>query len=458
MHMNTRNISIGIALLMMAAAIPAAGYHIDFFDGSGASEPGDWVVQNPFLIICESNGVRDDRNYFVAEHAGVGGLCTTGRNDATGTTEPGSTPDNATWTRLDTCSVPTLSREAQGGATHMIVDDVCWVNGTAVSGDTGFVSWSAEIGVYECYVPNVGSAFDYGLGALATKDYALYYNELYAWWSYDGPGEYTVNDAPGADQNGGADQLTSTTNNTDSYRGHVSMFIDATTAELPVSGGVPDANFLISGSAVTTSFAESSPHMKKVLNPANLTDTGLTANNCGASPSDAPNVAGEPAGFHTGPVIVAPHNPDDDNFTGELLPEATGLPLPTQVIVIENLDGTVGRSFVGTWAGCGGLVDTGTHWTVTCNGPFIVPALNPPSCAVLATVALNADATSSCTDSTGATMDAPTAPVAPGVGVGINEDLVGALTNGGNGYPFVCSVEQASVTGNPFLAVCTVNP
>lgn len=228
-----------LLLLVPASLLTSAlGYHIDGAVAPGPPAPdaltsADWALGNGNVLLCEGEGAADDRQgallpAFPSPHAGVGGLCTTGRNDATGEAKPTSAPPAGTYTRLDLCDATTLGRNGAAGP-HAAGGASC-VAGTSLSatgpglpGRTDQHGFQAELGVFSCFVPTAlpeGSL----MPGFASLDYALYYDEAYAWWSHDGDGAYTPGDAPGAPHSGdGAGGLS---DNEDAWRGHASIFLD----------------------------------------------------------------------------------------------------------------------------------------------------------------------------------------------------------------------------------------
>ena len=271
---------------MMAAALaPASAYHIDYIDPllmpAGGTQPGDWTTVGGGLVTtCESNGALDDRNGRPVPTQGIGGSCTTGRNDASGTLAPtAATVGAAGWSRLDLCSVLTGARTVTGGV----------VTGNCASGlgATNQHFFNARVGAFECEVPTQGGVVTDGpVGSLpqtATLDFALYYEEEYAWWSYEDFAPYTTADAPGG-AHGGTNQAT--TNVESAFHGHVLTYVDMARSSVAAS---------VTGSTEVT--AVGGP-------PTGLSDlpgggAGGVSNHCGGSPSAGP-------GGIQGPVVRAP--------------------------------------------------------------------------------------------------------------------------------------------------------
>ena len=286
--MNRTQLTGGIVLLVMAAALaPASAYHIDYIDPllmpAGGSQPGDWTTAGAGAVtVCESNGPLDDRNSNPVPTQGVGGSCTTGRNDASGTLAPtAATVGAAGWSRLDLCSVLTGARTITAGA----------VSGNCASGlgATNQHFYTARVGAFQCEVPNQGGVVTDGpLGSLpqtATADFAFYYQELYAWWSYDGDSSYTTADAPGA-LHGGDSDTSDVVDVESAWHGHVTTFI----VQAQSTGGST------TGSTEVTAAAPGG-----ALSDVNGAGVGGVSNNCGGSPSAGP---GTPP--MQGPAIRAP--------------------------------------------------------------------------------------------------------------------------------------------------------
>ena len=269
--MSKRILPLGTAFLLLTLA-PASGYHIQGNYAPSASSPltsGDWALDNSLLIACESDGPNDPRNANAVNLTGIGGLCTTGRNSVTGQDPPAAMPGPDNWTRLDICSATTIERG--NDAFNGFQQNDC---GGAIGslGRTDTIGWTAEIGVYSCLVPTAGTVLDTALGALADRDYALYYDELYAWWSYDGEGT-----EPG-------------------YHGHVSAFPDPGERQYEPTD---PTNQVLRGSAEAKAMSMSD--MAAILAAVHDESTGYGdyPNNCGSSPSLT-------ADGNQGPVIVAP--------------------------------------------------------------------------------------------------------------------------------------------------------
>lgn len=199
-------------LLLVAALMPATAYHIDGYVEAVPNTPGayvpepaaDWVTTLGLVTICESMGPLDDRNAGVP-HAGVGGLCAAGRSDATGTPAPAAAPNIGDWTQLDVCDAATATRPQVGitaaagacssgtsGSLLTAVQAALGASGTA--GRTNAHGFTGRVGVFTCFV-----ATDTELLPVVDADQALFYEELYAWWSYTaGDGYYTPAEAAGA--------------------------------------------------------------------------------------------------------------------------------------------------------------------------------------------------------------------------------------------------------------------
>ena len=69
---------MAFGLLLAAPLAPAGAYHIDNLASLGGGHPGDWTLTGAGPVtVCESNPNP-------VSNLGLGGLCTTGRNDAAG--------------------------------------------------------------------------------------------------------------------------------------------------------------------------------------------------------------------------------------------------------------------------------------------------------------------------------------------------------------------------------------
>ena len=147
-------------LLALAAIGPAAAYHTKNFNTAAlpGTYPGDWALDQPGINICETNGPTDVRNTDnQGPHGGIGGLCTTGRSEATHEPAISLVPASTDWTRLDVCDADTAAR---GG-----------VPGTAVSlcaaaltgslspstlgspGSDGQHGYTFQMGAFSCFIP-----------------------------------------------------------------------------------------------------------------------------------------------------------------------------------------------------------------------------------------------------------------------------------------------------------------
>jgi hypothetical protein len=328
--MNRTNTTLVVALAsvgLLASLAPATAYHNRGVPtpipptASATTDPtantltsADWTTAAGVLILCESDGPApatpasagafgtDERNSSPAGQAGQGGLCTTGMNEVTADTvtdpEPASESDATSdgYIALDVCSATLVNRyEAQNPGSYWPGSGTFYDYATSYgytpcdgdevgTGGTGTITehgWNAEIGIFSCFIPIAGST-----GTTSSDDYALYYDQLYAWWSYDGP-----NTVSGA------------------WHGHASAFIDVSASAAGASAtgstiakqiGTPtltptysaagfsgysdDATLFTGGDATAAS-------------PAPLT------NNCGASPSSPPSGT---ATYPRGPVFRAP--------------------------------------------------------------------------------------------------------------------------------------------------------
>lgn len=217
--MNKRTLTIAALLMMMAALVPASAYHIDGNEVATAAQSGavmtsaDWEIGTGGLILCESNGNFSSRNAgWDGGRHGVGGLCTTGENDATGEHKPTGAPAKGDYVELDTCDRTTLTRNSGAAGPY----SPGTANDCGNTGNRDIHGFTAEIGVFSCSVD---------------EDQALYYDRLYAFWSYDGNpranGAYGASDNAGDEENGGSIPLTDV-NNEDAWHGHVGVFVNAT--------------------------------------------------------------------------------------------------------------------------------------------------------------------------------------------------------------------------------------
>lgn len=121
------------------------------------------------------------------------------------------------YVRIDACNTLTLIRGAGGP---------CFDAMMSPGGRTDEHGWSAEVGAFSCFVPTNREPLP-----LSTADFAVYYDRLYAWWSYDGDGWYTDTGTPNTGSTLDNDGPTHPNTNTDDHRGfhgHVAMFIQPT--------------------------------------------------------------------------------------------------------------------------------------------------------------------------------------------------------------------------------------
>lgn len=267
--MNNRTFVGLVAAAFLAAAMPSTAYHIDGVTPGGAA-PGtaltaaDWhvatCINEPTMVgtvfclnLCElewgagsAGSAADDRLAFPGDmgNNGEGGLCTTGRNDATGLSETAPPPaPRTTWTKLEVCDETTVGRNGVDGP---------FLPGTAAAcvfpASTTNIGFTAEIGVYSCFVS-------------AAK--ALVYDEWYASMNYDGDGGYTGGDAPGFAHTGNGVVDTILVDHYQAWTGHVAVFVDAQDA---------------AAASVTEGSVETS-----VYTPAGATIIGA----CGTSPGGA---------------------------------------------------------------------------------------------------------------------------------------------------------------------------
>jgi len=297
------------ALLLMMGAIPSTAYHIDgAFKGTADATTltaADWTTATPLLTICESEygagtgpggTAADDRNANGVGNPGNGGLCTSGRNDATGEAVPAKptatgSAAGAVWTRFDICSITTVQRNAvlvagqnsYSAGPYSPAASCAGNPGTGFSGNTNTIGFTGRVGTYQC--------------AVAATD-ALYYDEYYAYMTYDGTPGYTGGDAAGTAHGGtlygGLPSASGglSTKNVDAFHGHVTAFVDVST-----SVGTPP----VSGSAVTTNV----PQLSGAPDFSAIT-ISTTTSNCGGSPACAPGTIAATCATPYGPVFMAP--------------------------------------------------------------------------------------------------------------------------------------------------------
>ena len=100
-----KNVMIaGIALMMMAGALPATAYHMEHLENE-ATESGEatYVVGLTDLeVFCESYGLTDPVNSAPAAHGGTNGLCFMSSNDGNGC--PPGTPSQTDPLPVDNCA------------------------------------------------------------------------------------------------------------------------------------------------------------------------------------------------------------------------------------------------------------------------------------------------------------------------------------------------------------------
>jgi hypothetical protein len=318
--MKGKLIAGAVALLMLGMALPAIAYHVNSNGLTPPNNPADWSMAIPFLIICESNGPTDDRNSNPAGAiSGNGGLCTTGENDATGlpcfnTVASGgrcTEPPSGEYVRLDVCSSLTATRGAGMPC--------------APTGSTAQHSYDAEVGAYICFVPTVAPTT-----TPTSIDHAFYYSRLYAWWSYDGDGSYTLGDVAGAGPTEDGDSLDNRAavpgqvDNEDYWHGHATVFISMGDSIVGASTSGSVETTLIPAATVdawrATMGAGMGPLNDGFDSPAMGTGTdvgpGGVTTDCNGSPSNAPSGSGTPLPVgnvappgvaHTGPVFRAPN-------------------------------------------------------------------------------------------------------------------------------------------------------
>lgn len=232
-------------LLAALLALPATAYHLS------NTVTDDWTIATGGLIVCESDGPTDPRNPAPAAQGGSGGLCTTGENAVT----------------VGAANVPTSASAAAG---YVRIDAV-----DGVSGTTDRHAWSAEIGIYACDIPRARSA-----PTFAVSNFALYYDRLYAWWSYDGAPPYA---------NAGEEA---------GYHGHVSMFIDTAQSQQDPNDSSSPPTGATSGTVEVTI----SPTL-----PTSLTDVPSTVAGASGAPVDPANNCGDSPACPTLAKFTTPH-------------------------------------------------------------------------------------------------------------------------------------------------------
>lgn len=345
------------ALIVLAGFPTVSGYHID---GSAAgtcangavslaATTSDWCIGGAGLIVCETEGSSDDRNTNAASLPGTGGLCTTGRNDATGNgtavRKPGNNP--TTVTRIDVCQLTIGQRGGPEGGCNLIggLADPCDRAETAANsfadrpGDcTDGVQFTLEVGAFGCTIPTQSSRYTDGAGGQQQheQDYAGYYDEGYAWWSYDGDGSYTAGDAAGVAMTGDGnlqdnDPEPTTpgqgSDNVDGFHGHAAVFISTSNPSGALRQNVGSvATWSFTNWATARDYSEDQyDHNNPVQRLSNAAAAGWADgnmwlgggwvtkspqgglyNNCGGSPSDGAtttNIDAEVAGTGPGPVV-----------------------------------------------------------------------------------------------------------------------------------------------------------
>lgn len=319
--MNVKHLAIvgAVVFALVGLSVPVTGYHINgTLSGTVAGlTSGDWIITGvPNVIICESDGndnpaagdlvdgaAADDRNDNAAGPLpGQRGLCTTGRNDATGLIALLARPALDTWLRLDTCGLTVVERDTTPPAIVGVSaalptgrlcvgpgPDLIMGTGDDVTGSTTDTSWIADLGAYSCRIPRAANDlfdnFNDGTGLLGptTGDMSLYYQNTYSWWAFDGDGTYTV----GTPEDGGTtgvDPLPSPPGSdiARAWKGHVAMFIrDTDDANLRGSAVIeprpPPSTF----SGGTTTGTAAGKLGREPINPT----TETRGNNCGSSPA-----------------------------------------------------------------------------------------------------------------------------------------------------------------------------
>lgn len=268
--MNRLIIPTATLLLAFSVLAPVSGYHImGNQDGSNANlSSGDWFLASSPIIVCESDGPLDPRNANPTANAGQGGLCSTGQNMVTGVAMPSTIPSATSVIRLDVCSATTKARSTTGVLPPPAVR-TCAASG----GSTAQHGYTAELGAFSCFVPTDNDVSATGV----RRDFALYYRELYAWWTWEW-----------FDPTSGGSGLY--------LPGHLSVFPDATVSKplATTSGSVETAAV-----ASSTPLTDFSSGFGTPLNPVDL------SNNCDSSPACPPGV--DPCSSQYGPVIRAPN-------------------------------------------------------------------------------------------------------------------------------------------------------
>lgn len=312
-----------IPAVLLLIILPMAGaYHIDGTPTAVRDDTNthflstsDWILGGG---LCESEGPMDDRNAnLFGAFPGVGGLCYTGRNDATGTHAPGADrtfaagcepwvspgtagvnspsclPSNDAYTRLDACSFTIHERNSMFGPFLPGMAQPC-------PGGADEHEWDAVLGTIRCTVH---------------REQRLVYSERYVWWTYEGGAHpYSSGDLAG-DQHQGSDATNSgQPGRRDAYHGHVEMVVNAVLARIRAASP--------SGSAVTSPV--DAPFGPGIYEP------------CGPSP--APAAFG---GFPPGPAFL-----EGPFFS----------PLP---LCMEEWDGVAFRAYA-----CDVRCDADPSWTI----------------------------------------------------------------------------------------------
>jgi hypothetical protein len=152
--------------------------------------------------------------------------------------------------------------------------------GGVCAGTTDQHGYSVTLGPFSCFVPTDNLPLT---GPFVFNDYAVFYSERYAWWTYDGDGSY----ANAFEES--------------HYHGHLSVFVDMTTSDVGASqlGSVeatatsaPDRSVLFSDEF--TPWGGFTPAIREDLD-----------NDCGGSPAGSATVTG-------GPIVRRPSDPSVD--------------------------------------------------------------------------------------------------------------------------------------------------
>lgn len=344
--------SAAVGLMLLGVAGMATSLHIQANPDPSAATTGltsgDWSIGAPGLAACESDGPDDPRNENVVPLNGINGLCTTGEtfrvgHDAshTGVAPPG-VRDTADYTtgmrpgageivRFDLCTATVVDRFT---GTLFSRCNAATVGDTGILGTTDDVAFSARVvgttGM-QCLVP-VSNHPDPATG-LVNQDIALYYDSLFAWWHYDGTGDYTADTAPPTRSPGDAAPFEEA-----GYHGHVVAFYDRVESRVGTGATGSAEAFLFDEDDLADALV--GPGALDMMDRSD--DTAAQppwanpdfayVDDCGGSPSRPPSGVGKAASGNDlfGPIFTAPYDVRDaENRASELgalaCPDSQGL-------------------------------------------------------------------------------------------------------------------------------------